>query len=161
DTLYSAFGQRQVSTTFTPLNQYHVVMEVAPPFWQRPQALHDIYVRTPSGAMAPLSSFTRYEQTSTALAVNHQSQFPSVTLSFNLAPGASLGHAVDAIDTVSRQLGLPSTIRGSFQGTAQAFQASLATQPMLILAALLAVYIVLGILYESYIHPLTILSTLP
>src|SRR5262249_41362556 len=113
------------------------------------------------GAMAPLSSFTRYEQTSTALAVNHQSQFPSVTLSFNLAPGASLGHAVDAIDTVSRQLGLPSTIRGRFQVTAQAFQASLATQPMLILAALLAVYIVLGILYESYIHPLTILSTLP
>jgi multidrug efflux pump len=161
DTLYDAFGQRQVSTTFTPLNQYHVVMEVAPPFWQRPQTLHDIYVRTPSGTMAPLSAFTHYEDTSTALAVNHQSQFPSVTLSFNLAPGASLGDAVAAIDTVSRQLGLPSTIRGSFQGTAQAFQASLATQPMLILAALLAVYIVLGILYESYIHPLTILSTLP
>jgi multidrug efflux pump len=161
DTLYDAFGQRQVSTTYTPLNQYHVVMEVAPPFWQRPQTLHDIYVRTPSGTMAPLSAFTHYEDTSTALAVNHQSQFPSVTLSFNLAPGASLGDAVAAIDTVSRQLGLPSTIRGSFQGTAQAFQASLATQPMLILAALLAVYIVLGILYESYIHPLTILSTLP
>jgi multidrug efflux pump len=161
DTLYDAFGQRQVSTTFTPLNQYHVVMEVAPPFWQRPQTLHDIYVRTPSGTMAPLSAFTHYEDASTALAVNHQSQFPSVTLSFNLAPGESLGHAVDAIETVSRQLGLPSTIRGSFQGTAQAFQASLATQPMLIFAALLAVYIVLGILYESYIHPLTILSTLP
>jgi multidrug efflux pump len=161
DTLYDAFGQRQVSTTYTPLNQYHVVMEVAPQFWQRPETLHDIYVRAPNGAMVPLSAFTRYEQTSTALAVNHQSQFPSVTLSFNLAPGASLGHAVDAIDTVSRQLGLPSTIRGSFQGTAQAFQASLATQPMLVLAALLAVYIVLGILYESYIHPLTILSTLP
>jgi multidrug efflux pump len=161
DTLYDAFGQRQVSTTYTPLNQYHVVMEVAPPFWQRPQTLHDIYVRTPSGTMAPLSAFTHYEDTSTALAVNHQSQFPSVTLSFNLAPGASLGDAVAAIDTVSRQLGLPSSIRGSFQGTAQAFQASLATQPMLILAALLAVYIVLGILYESYIHPLTILSTLP
>jgi multidrug efflux pump len=161
DTLYDAFGQRQVSTTYTPLNQYHVVMEVAPRYWQRPQTLHDIYVRAPNGAMVPLSAFTHYEDTSTALAVNHQSQFPSVTLSFNLAPGASLGHAVDAIETVSRQLGLPSSIRGSFQGTAQAFQASLATQPMLILAALLAVYIVLGILYESYIHPLTILSTLP
>jgi len=161
DTLYDAFGQRQVSTTYTPLNQYHVVMEVAPSFWQRPQTLHDIYVRAANGAMVPLSTFTRYEATSTALAVNHQSQFPSVTLSFNLAPGASLGNAVDAVDSVSRQLGLPASIRGSFQGTAQAFQASLTSQPMLILAALLAVYIVLGILYESYIHPLTILSTLP
>jgi multidrug efflux pump len=161
DTLYDAFGQRQVSTTFTPLNQYHVVMEVAPRFWQRPQTLQEIYVRAPNGAGVPLSTFTRYEDTSTALAVNHQSQFPSVTLSFNLAPGASLGDAVDAIETVSRQLGLPGSIRGSFQGTAQAFQASLASQPLLILAALLAVYIVLGILYESYIHPLTILSTLP
>jgi len=161
DTLYDAFGQRQVSTTFTPLNQYHVVMEVAPRFWQRPQTLQEIYVRAPNGAGVPLSTFTRYEETSTALAVNHQSQFPSVTLSFNLAPGASLGDAVDAIETVSRQLGLPGSIRGSFQGTAQAFQASLASQPLLILAALLAVYIVLGILYESYIHPLTILSTLP
>jgi multidrug efflux pump len=161
DTLYDAFGQRQVSTTYTQLNQYHVVMEVAPPYWQRPQTLHDIYVRAPNGAMVPLSTSIHYEDTSTALAVNHQSQFPSVTLSFNLAPGASLGNAVDAIDTVSRQIGLPGSIRGSFQGTAQAFQASLASQPMLILAALLAVYIVLGILYESYIHPLTILSTLP
>jgi multidrug efflux pump len=161
NTLYDAFGQRQVSTTYTPLNQYHVVMEVAPAFWQRPETLHAIYVMTPNGAGVPLSTFTRYEPTSTALAVNHQSQFPSVTLSFNLAPGASLGNAVDAIQTVSQQLGLPSSIRGSFQGTAQAFQASLASQPMLILAALLAVYIVLGILYESYIHPLTILSTLP
>ena len=161
DTLYDAFGQRQVSTTFTPLNQYHVVMEVAPRFWQRPQTLQEIYVRAPNGAGVPLSTFTRYEETSTALAVNHQSQFPSVTLSFNLAPGASLGDAVAAIETVSRQLGLPGSIRGSFQGTAQAFQASLASQPLLILAALLAVYIVLGILYESYIHPLTILSTLP
>ena len=161
DTLYDAFGQRQVSTTFTPLNQYHVVMEVAPRFWQRPQTLQEIYVRAPNGAGVPLSTFTRYEDTSTALAVNHQSQFPSVTLSFNLAPGASLGDAVAAIETVSRQLGLPGSIRGSFQGTAQAFQASLASQPLLILAALLAVYIVLGILYESYIHPLTILSTLP
>jgi len=161
NTLYDAFGQRQVSTTYTPLNQYHVVMEVAPAFWQRPQTLQAIYVQAPNGAGVPLSTFTRYEPTSTALAVNHQSQFPSVTLSFNLAPGASLGDAVAAIETVSRQLGLPGSIRGSFQGTAQAFQASLASQPMLILAALLAVYIVLGILYESYIHPLTILSTLP
>jgi len=161
DTLYDAFGQRQVSTMYTPLNQYHVVMEVAPPFWQRPETLADVYVRAPAGAPVPLSAFTRYEPTSTALAVSHQAQFPSVTLSFNLAPGASLGDAVRAIDAATRELGLPADIRGSFQGTAQAFQASLASQPLLILAALLAVYVVLGILYESYVHPLTILSTLP
>jgi len=146
---------------YTPLNQYHVVMEVAPPFWQRPETLADVYVRAPAGAPVPLSAFTRYEPTSTALAVSHQAQFPSVTLSFNLAPGASLGDAVRAIDAATRELGLPADIRGSFQGTAQAFQASLASQPLLILAALLAVYVVLGILYESYVHPLTILSTLP
>ena len=161
DTLYDAFGQRQVSTTYTPLNQYHVVMEVAPRFWQRPQTLHDVYVRAAGGAGVPLSAFTRYEPTSTALAVSHQAQFPSVTLSFNLVPGAALGDAVGAIETTTRQLGLPGGIRGSFQGTAQAFQASLASQPVLIVAALLAVYIVLGILYESFVHPLTILSTLP
>jgi multidrug efflux pump len=137
------------------------VMEVAPRFWQRPETLKDIYVRSPAGAQVPLSAFIRYEPTSTALAVNHHAQFPSVTLSFNLAPAASLGEAVSAIDTATRRLGLPSGIRGSFQGTAQAFQASLANEPLLILAALLAVYIVLGVLYESYLHPLTILSTLP
>ena len=161
DTLYDAFGQRQVSTLYTPLNQYHVVMEVAPRFWQYPETLRDIYVRPPGGAAVPLSTFTHYEPTATALAVNHQGQFPAVTLSFNLAPGASLGGAVTAINAATHTLGLPASIQGSFQGTAQAFQASLANEPVLILAALLAVYVVLGILYESYIHPLTILSTLP
>jgi multidrug efflux pump len=161
NTLYDAFGQRQVSNMYTQLNQYHVVMEVAPPFWQRPETLHDIYMRPPGGTPVPLSAFARYEPASTALAVSHQAQFPSVTLSFNLAPGASLGEAVRAIDEATREAGLPGDIRGSFQGTAQAFQASLASQPLLILAALLAVYVVLGILYESYVHPLTILSTLP
>jgi multidrug efflux pump len=161
DTLYDAFGQRQVSTMYTQLNQYHVVMEVEPRFWQRPETLRDIYVRSPAGAQVPLSAFSRYEPTSTALAVNHQAQFPSVTLSFNLAPGASLGEAVNAISVATRQLGLPASIQGSFQGTAQAFQASLANEPLLIAAALVAVYLVLGVLYESYIHPLTILSTLP
>jgi len=161
ETLYDAFGQRQVSTIYTPLNQYHVVMEVAPAFWQRPETLRDLYVRAPNGPQVPLSAVSRYELTSTALAVNHQAQFPAVTLSFNLAPGVSLGDAVTAIEGRTRQLGLPASIQGSFQGTAQAFQASLADQPMLILAALLAVYIVLGVLYESYLHPLTILSTLP
>jgi hydrophobe/amphiphile efflux-1 (HAE1) family protein/NodT family efflux transporter outer membrane factor (OMF) lipoprotein len=161
DTLYDAFGQRQVSTMYTPLNQYHVVMEVAPRFWQRPETLADIYVRGPSGAAVPLAAFTRYEPTNAALAVSHQGQFPSVTLSFNLAPGASLGGAVEAIQDAARQIGLPANIQGSFQGTAQAFQASLAGEPLLILAALLAVYVALGVLYESYVHPLTILSTLP
>jgi len=160
-TLYDAFGQRQVSTIYSPLNQYHVVMEVAPRFWQRPDTLKEIYVRSPAGAQVPLSTFARYEPTSTSLAVTHQGQFPSVTLSFNLAAGASLGDAVGAVEAASRELGLPPTIRGSFQGTAQAFQASLANEPVLVLAALLAVYIVLGVLYESYVHPLTILSTLP
>jgi multidrug efflux pump len=160
-TLYDAFGQRQVSTMYTPLNQYHVVIEAAPPFGQRPDTLKDIYVRPPGATPVPLSAFARYEPTATALAVSHQGQFPSVTLSFNLAPGAALGDAVDAIETTTRQLGLPASIQGSFQGTAQAFQASLANEPVLIAAALLAVYIVLGVLYESYIHPLTILSTLP
>jgi multidrug efflux pump len=161
DTLYDAFGQRQVSTMFTPLNQYHVVMEVEPRYGQRPETLRDIYVPSSAGGMVPLSAFSRFEPTSTALAVNHQAQFPSVTLSFNLASGVALGDAVTAIEGAMRQLGLPARIRGSFQGTAQVFQASLANEPLLIAAALLAVYIVLGVLYESYIHPLTILSTLP
>jgi len=160
-TLYSAFGQRQVSIMYTQLNQYHVVMEVEPSFWQRPETLRYIYVPSSTGALVPLSAFTHYEMTQTALAISHQGQFPSVTLSFNLAPGLALGDAVKAIESATRKMGLPSSINGSFQGTAQVFQASLANQPLLILAALVAVYIVLGVLYESYIHPLTILSTLP
>ena len=161
DTLYDAFGQRQVSTIYTQLNQYHVVLEVLPSFQEDPEALKSIYVKSASGAQVPLSTFTRFVPGTTPLAVNHQGQFPSVTLSFNLAPGASLGHAVKSIKAVEQQIGLPVSIRASFQGTAQAFQASLATQPLLILAALITVYIVLGVLYESYIHPITILSTLP
>ena len=161
NTLYSAFGQRQVSIMYTLLNQYHVVMEVAPQYWQRPETLRDIQVRTSTGAQVPLSAFSHYEPTATTLAVAHQGQFPAVTLSFNLVSGLALGDAVKAIDAATRKIGLPSSIRGNFQGTAQAFQASLSNQPFLILAAVLAVYIVLGILYESYIHPITILSTLP
>ena len=161
DTLYDAFGQRQVSTMYTQLNQYHVVMEVAPQFWQNPDTLHDIYVRTTAGAEVPLSAFTHYQPSTTPLAVNHQGQFPAVTISFNLAPGVALGDAVKIISDAAKQIGLPAAIDGTFQGTAQAFQSSLASEPMLILAALLTVYIVLGILYESYIHPVTILSTLP
>ena len=161
DTLYSAFGQRQVSIMYTLLNQYHVVMEVEPRFWQRPESLRNIYVHSSNGALVPLSTFSRYEPTATALAVGHQGQFPSVTLSFNLAPGAALGDAVKKIEATTRKMGLPASIRGSFQGTAQVFQSSLASEPLLILAALVSVYIVLGILYESYIHPITILSTLP
>ena len=136
-------------------------MEVASRFWQHPGTLHDIYVRSAADAQVPLSAFARYESTPTSLAVNHQGQFPGVTLSFNLAPGVALGETVQVIESATQQIGLPATIRGSLQGTAKAFQAALANQPLLILAALMTVYIVLGILYESYIHPLTILSTLP
>jgi hydrophobe/amphiphile efflux-1 (HAE1) family protein len=161
NTLYDAFGQRQVSITYTLLNQYHVVMEVAPKFWQGPETLSDIYVKASSGAMVPLSAFARFERKATSLAVNHQGQFPSVTISFNLAAGVSLGEAVKAIDEPKAKMGLPASIRGNFMGTAQAFQASLTSEPLLILAALVAVYIVLGVLYESFIHPITILSTLP
>ena len=161
DTLYDAFGQRQVSIMYTPLNQYHVVMEVAPQFLQSAAALNDIYVRSPAGMQVPLSAVARYEPTSTLLSVNHQGQFPGITLSFNMTPGTSLSEAVQAIEKSMRDIGLPGDIKGSFQGTAKAFQASLENQPLLILAALVTVYIVLGILYESYIHPLTILSTIP
>ncbi|MDF0643214.1 MAG: multidrug efflux RND transporter permease subunit [Nitrospira sp.] len=161
DTLYDAFGQRQVSILYTPLNQYHVVMEVAPQYWQDPSTLHDIHVRSPSGTQVPLSAVARFEPTNTLLLVNHHGQFPGVTLSFNMAPGVSLGQAVGAIEQAIGELGLPAGVRGSFQGAAKAFQASVENQPVLILAALLTMYIVLGILYESYIHPLTILSTLP
>jgi len=161
DTLYDAFGQRQVSTMFTQLNQYRVVLEVMPEFQSGPQALQFLDIRSLTGGQVPLNVFTQFSETRTPLAISRQGQFPAVTLSFNLAPGTSLGHAVTAIERAARTLGLPASIRGSFQGTAQAFQASLGNETWLILAALVTVYIVLGILYESYIHPLTILSTLP
>ena len=160
-TLYDAFGQRQVSTMYTRLNQYHVVLEVDPQFWQDPDGLKYIYVKGPGGVQVPLSALARYEPSNTSLVVTHQGQFPSVTLSFNLAPGLALGDAVDAVEQAGTDIGLPSTIHGSFQGTAQAFQSSLASEPLLIAAALITVYIVLGVLYESMIHPITILSTLP
>jgi multidrug efflux pump subunit AcrB len=161
ETLYDAFGQRQVSTIYTALNQYHVVMEVAPAFWQNPEALGSIYVRSATRASVPLTAVTRFAPSAAPLQVNHQGLFPAVTIAFNLAPSVALGEAVTAIEEAARRIGLPSGIRGSFAGAAQAFQASLATQPLLILAALVAVYIVLGVLYESYVHPVTILSTLP
>jgi multidrug efflux pump subunit AcrB len=161
DTLYDAFGQRQVSTMFTQLNQYRVVLEVMPEFRQGPQALQFLDVRSLSGGQVPLNVFTQVTETTTPLVVSRQGQFPAVTLSFNLAPGDSLGDAVAAIERTAQEIDLPPSIHGSFQGTARAFQASLENQPWLILAALITVYIVLGILYESYIHPLTILSTLP
>jgi len=185
NTLYDAFGQRQVSTIFTQLNQYHVVMEVDPQFQQDPDSLKNIYVRSSSpqqaasgstvnissaaqanitsapNAQVPLSSFTRFEPGATALVINHQGQFPVVTISFNLAPGAALGDAVNAINKAKADLNMPASIQATFQGTAAAFLNSLANEPILILAALVTVYIVLGVLYESYIHPVTILSTLP
>ena len=161
DTLYDAFGQRQVSINYTLLNQYHVVMEVEPRFWQHPDSLRLMHVRSTAGADVPLSTFAHLATTPTSLSVNHQGQFPSVTISFNLTEGTSLGEAVEAIGEATRQMGLPGSIRGTFPGTAGAFQESLANQPFLILAALVTVYIVLGMLYESYIHPITILSTLP
>ncbi|HJR00150.1 MAG TPA: multidrug efflux RND transporter permease subunit [Methylomirabilota bacterium] len=161
ETLYSAFGQRQVSTIYTQLNQYRVVMEVAPEFWQSPDALRNIHVQSERGESIPLTALTRFEPSAAPLQVNHQGLFPSVTLSFNLAPGVALGQAVTAVEDAARRIALPASIRGKFAGAAQAFQASLSTQPLLILAALVAVYIVLGMLYESFLHPLTILSTLP
>ena len=161
DTLYDAFGQRQASTIFTQLNQYRVVMEVDPRFQQDPDALKGVYVKGRGGTPVPLASFARFEPNYAPLAVNHQGQFPSATLSFNLALGTALGDAVNSIREAEREVRLPATIRATFQGTAQAFQAALANQPLLILAALITVYIVLGVLYESYVHPITILSTLP
>ncbi len=159
--LYDAFGEREIATTYTPLNQYYVVMVVDPSFWQDPTALANIYVAASGGGMVPLSAFTHYEAGTAPLAVNHSSVFPSVTFSFNLAPGVALGEAVNLIDAAEKKAGMPTTITGSFSGTAQAFAASLSTEPLLIAAAIAAVYVVLGILYESYIHPVTILSTLP
>jgi multidrug efflux pump len=159
--LYDAFGQRQVSTMYRPLNQYHVVMEVAPQFQQTTEALQNIYLRASNGNPIPLAAFTRFVPSNTALAVNHQGQIPSVTISFNLASGVSLGEATQAIDNAQRTIGFPSTIQASYQGTALAFQDSLSSQKILIFTALVTVYIVLGMLYESYIHPVTILSTIP
>jgi multidrug efflux pump len=161
DTLYDALGQRQVSTMYRALNQYHVVMEMDPKFQESPEALRDLYVRSSAGAQVPLSTVTTYRTENTAQSINHQGQFPSVTLSFNIAPGVALGDAVAAVDQATKEMSLPPTVHGSFAGTAQAFQSSLENEPYLILAALVAVYIVLGMLYESYIHPITILSTLP
>jgi multidrug efflux pump len=159
--LYDAFGQRQISTMFTQLNQYHVVLEVDPKFQQNPKALQSIHVTSATGGDVPMSAFTRYEAGTAPLIVNHQGQFPCVTISFNLAPGYSLGEAVDAISKAQQEIGMPISVQGAFQGTAAAFRASLANEPLLILAAVITVYIVLGVLYESYIHPITILSTLP
>ena len=159
--LGDAFGQRQVSNIYKGLNQYHVVLEVTPEYQQDPEALKYIYVPSKFGKVVPLSAFSHYEPSNTSLSVNHQGIFPSITLSFNLAPGASLGPAVQHIEQARLQLGVPNSVHATFQGTAQAFQDSLSNQPVLIITALLAVYIVLGILYESYIHPITILSTIP
>ncbi len=159
--LYDAFGQRFVSTIYTPLNQYHVVMEVDTPFMQTPEGLRHTYVRSTTGDLVPLSAFTKLERRNTPLSVNHQGQLPSVTISFNLPVGVALGDAVTAIDKAQQEIRMPGTLRGTFMGTAQAFRASLSNQPLLVVAALLVVYIVLGMLYESLIHPLTILSTLP
>lgn len=160
-TLYNAFGQSQVSTMYTAMNQYHVVMEVAPKYWQRPETLQAIYVKSPNDKEIPLSTFASFTPSATLLSVNHQGQGPAATLSFNLLAGMALDDAVNRVTSAVAEMGMPPSIRGSFQGTAQAFQASLANEPYLILAALVAVYIVLGILYESLIHPITILSTLP
>jgi len=161
DTLYDAFGQRLVSTMFTQLNQYHVVLEVEPGFRRNPQDLSDIYIHSSNGTEVPLSTFTHFEQSSAPLTVNHQGQFPVITVSFNLPAGESLGGAVKAIKQAEQEIGLPISIHTSFQGTAAAFQNSLSNEAWLIIAALVVVYIVLGVLYESYIHPITILSTLP
>jgi multidrug efflux pump len=166
-TLNDYFGQRQVSTIYNPLNQYRVIMEVSPPNWQSPESLKDVYIiippnaQLPKGAQVPLLSFASYGLTNTPLAVNHQGQFAASTISFNLPLGVSLSQATAAIQKTMDRIGVPGSIRGSFQGTAQAFKESLQSQPLLILAALIAIYIVLGILYESYIHPITIISTLP
>ena len=161
DALYDAFGQRQVSIMFTQLNQYRLILEVKPEFKNDPQDLNEIYIRAPDGGVVPLNSITRVEESTFPLSINHQGQFPVVTISFNLAPGVSLGEAVEAIHAAREEIGLPSSIVAGFQGTAEAFQVSLRSTPILILAALVTVYIVLGVLYESYIHPITILSTLP
>jgi multidrug efflux pump len=159
--LYDAFGQRQISTLFTQLNQYHVILETLPDFQRNPSKLNDIYVLSTSGTAVPLGTFSHFESGVAPLAINHQGQFPAVTISFNLAPGAALGEATKAIEAAQKEMNMPLSVQASFQGTAQAFIASLANEPWLILAAIVTVYIILGVLYESYIHPITILSTLP
>ena len=161
NTLYDAFGQRQVSTIFTQLNQYHVVMEVAPNFQTDPNTLNALYVKSGNGTQVPLSMLAHWEQAHAQLAIGHQGQFPSTVVSFNLAAGKALGDAVTAVNDVEKRIQMPNSVNASFQGTAAAFQTSLANEPILVLAALVTVYIVLGILYESYIHPITIISTLP
>jgi len=161
NTLYDAFGQRQISTIFTQLNQYHVVMEVGHNFQTNPTTLNNLYVKSSNGTQVPLSMLAHWEQTRVQLSIGHQGQFPSTIVSFNLAPGKALGDAVKAVNAVEQRIGMPNSINASFQGTAAAFQTSLANEPILILAALITVYIVLGVLYESYIHPITIISTLP
>jgi multidrug efflux pump subunit AcrB len=161
NTLYDAFGQRQVSTIYTPYNQHHVILEADPRLQLDPTSLDKIYVRSANGQQVPLSSVARFEPSNTSLSVNHQGQFPAITLSFNLAPGVALGQATEIVRKASDDLHLPANVSGSFQGTAQQFQASLTSMPMLIIAAILTVYIILGMLYESLIHPLTILSALP
>src|SRR5258707_3825253 len=161
DVLYDAFGQRQVSTIFTQLNQYHVILEVGAQFRQEPSDLGRIYVKSVTGTQVPVSGLSHFESSNATLAINHQGQFPVVNISFNLAPGESLGNATKVIAQEEEKMGMPASIHPSFQGTAAAFQKSLASEPWLILAALITVYIVLGVLYESYIHPVTILSTLP
>jgi multidrug efflux pump len=161
DTLYDAFGQRQVSTMYTALNQYHVVMEAAPQFWQDPQFLREVYVSAPGGQQVPLSALASYVPATAPLTVNHQGLFPAVTISFNLAANASLGDAVNEIQKAALTIGLPKTIHTLFAGTAQAYQDSLGSEPLLIAAALITVYLVLGILYESVVHPITIISTIP
>jgi multidrug efflux pump len=161
NTLYDAFGQRQVSTIFTQLNQYHVVMEVGQNFQTDPGVLNNLYVKSGSGTQVPLSMLAHWEQSRAQLAIGHQGQFPSTVISFNLAPGKALGDAVNAVNRIEHQIQMPAAINASFQGTAAAFQTSLANEPILILAALVTVYIVLGVLYESYIHPITIISSLP
>jgi multidrug efflux pump subunit AcrB len=160
-TLYDAFGQRQIGNMYTSTSQYKVILEVKPEFQQDPQALSKIYVIGPAGTQIPLSAFAHFAPKVDALSINHQGQFPAVTLSFNLAPGFAIGQAVERIQQLQQELHLPPTIDGSFQGTAQAFKDSLSSMPLLVAAAILVVYIVLGILYESYIHPITILSALP
>jgi multidrug efflux pump len=161
DTLYDAFGQRQISTVFTQLNLYRVILEVKPEARTDPRSLDSLFVRSAGGSAVPLSAFTRITTKRGPLVINHQGQFPAVTLSFDVAPGTSLGDAVEIIRAAEREVGLPPSVRADFQGAAAAFSASLASEPLLVLAALVTVYIVLGILYESYIHPITILSTLP
>jgi multidrug efflux pump len=159
-TLYDAFGQRQVSTMYSSLNQYHVIMEAAPEYGQDPQFLREIYVRSPAGRQIPLSAFTHFASMTAPLSVNHQGLAPAVTISFNLQQGVALGDAADAITAAANKVGLPPTIHTGFAGTAQAYQDSLSSLPLLFAAALATVYLVLGILYESYVHPITILSTL-